>query len=381
LHVNTVTEGLEAVTNREADAFAGSVMQGNFYLSEMRNWDLMISGETDYDNKLHFGVRSDWPLLAGILNKTLDAIPEEDTIAFYRDWVLVDYHQQVNYRILLQILLGAGILLILALLWNRRLANEIQLRKQAEQKVLEGRTRLENSYLELKFLEQQKENLTQMIVHDMRGPLTVMMGALDMAWIYLEPGKENTEECRNLVQTAKAHVKEVSQRVTTLLDVSRLEEGKMPLHPRAGSLLKAAEETVKNHSTLATQQEVSLSVSGEDFSCSFDPDLIHRVYSNLLLNAIKACSKGGRVEVRITTSANRARVEVRDRGCGIEEGDQVKIFEKFSQSGYKAGPARFSASSGVGLAFCKLAILAHGGEIGVESQLGRGSTFWFELPA
>src|SRR5690606_22770173 len=108
-------------------------------------------------------------------------------------------------------------------------------------------------------LEQQKENLTQMIVHDMRGPLTVMMGSLDMAGIHLEPGNENPEECRNLLLTAKTHVKEVSQRVTTLLDVSRLEEGKMPLNPQSGSLLKAGTEAVKHHTALASQQDVSLS--------------------------------------------------------------------------------------------------------------------------
>ncbi len=103
--VGSVKEGLYAVHEGKADAFAGSVMQGNYYLSRYDTLSLVISGETGYVTDMRIGVRSDWPIFVEILNKALAAIPEEEKRALYRRWVLVEHLQRADIQLVLRVVL------------------------------------------------------------------------------------------------------------------------------------------------------------------------------------------------------------------------------------------------------------------------------------
>jgi signal transduction histidine kinase len=103
------------------------------------------------------------------------------------------------------------------------------------------------------------------------------------------------------------------------------------------------------------------------------------VIENLVTNAIKHTPSGGRVEIALRRGDRRMRVEVRDEGRGISAADRSRIFEKFGVLG--GHNERGYHSAGLGLTFCKLAVEAHGGTIGVDAGEPRGSVFWFELPA
>ena len=378
LEVSGSRDGLRAVHEGRADAFAGSVMLGNYSLSRLRNLSLVISGETGYQNEMRIGVRSDWPVLAGILNKALDTVPESDLTAFYRKWVLLEYRHGVDYRLVAKVaLLGIlGVLLFVS--WNRRLAREVRLRTAAEQAATQSRADIESSYQALKALERQKENLTHMIVHDLRNPLTVICGSLEMLRVSLEGCQGKVDECRNVVGMAFGSALEANRIVDTLLDVSRLEEGRMPLAMEDGELHAVAGQAVKGLAELASQSGIAVSLEGDTSPSRFDQELIRRVFANLVSNAIKACSSGARVRIVICRHGATMRAAVSDTGKGIAPCYHEMIFEKFSKAG---DGRRQAASSGIGLAFCRLAVQAHGGRIGVESTLGKGSTFWFELPA
>ena len=108
------------------------------------------------------------------------------------------------------------------------------------------------------------------------------------------------------------------------------------------------------------------------------PGLVTRVIMNVMANALDYSPPGEFVDVQVNPADAHVRVTITDRGPGIPEHVQDRIFEKFAQA--EDGQARSQASSGLGLAFCRLAIEAHGGKIGVESEVGSGATFWFELP-
>jgi len=112
---------------------------------------------------------------------------------------------------------------------------------------------------------------------------------------------------------------------------------------------------------------------------SCDANLITRVIANLLGNAIKFTPSGNRVSISIERTANAVKLRVVDTGRGIPREYYERIFEKFGQ--LETQKQRDVSSTGLGLTFCKLAVEAHGGEIGVESEVGRGSSFWFALPA
>ena len=153
----------------------------------------------------------------------------------------------------------------------------------------------------------------------------------------------------------------------------------MPVYLETACVTEVAREAVAQMSRLAEQKRVGLRCAGEDVVAEVDRGLFERVIKNLLSNAIKACEAGDGIEVRVLEAEGRARVEVEDTGRGIDAEYLEKIFEKFTQSG-KGIDGGVSASSGVGLAFCKLAVQEHGGEIGVRSEPGKGSVFWLEIP-
>ena len=113
-------------------------------------------------------------------------------------------------------------------------------------------------------------------------------------------------------------------------------------------------------------------------SVQCDPSIIRRVLANLIGNAVDFSPEGVPVRVRVETSNGDVRVLVSDEGPGIPAAWHERIFDKFGQ--LQASRSHVKHSSGLGLTFCKLAISAHGGRIGVESEPGQGSTFWFQLP-
>jgi len=172
-------------------------------------------------------------------------------------------------------------------------------------------------------------------------------------------------------------VTRLTEMVSDVLDVSRLEANAMPLKPAEVDLGILAAEAVASlgHSEHATVVQTN---GTGPVRATVDPGLIRRVIANLVGNALKFSPRGGEVRLEIDQTDSHARIRVRDRGRGIPKEYHEKVFEKFGQA---SGEATAVRSSGLGLTFCKLAVEAHGGTIGVESEVGTGSTFWVELPA
>jgi two-component system sensor histidine kinase/response regulator len=160
-----------------------------------------------------------------------------------------------------------------------------------------------------------------------------------------------------------------------MLDISRLEAGEMPLQTRLGDLVQTAKAALESALCVADPKPCSIRDFGPVLAI-YDPDVIHRVIYNLLGNAQKFTPRGGEIQVRVEVRNGMACVAIEDNGRGIPPEHQSRIFEKFAQVNGKAG----HFGTGLGLAFCKLAVRAHGGQVGVESALGKGSTFWFSLP-
>jgi signal transduction histidine kinase len=149
----------------------------------------------------------------------------------------------------------------------------------------------------------------------------------------------------------------------------------MPLQRTPGDLVELARSVQASLSTLAGGRRFQLS-GPASLPATFDPELIQRVLNNLLVNAIKFTPDGADVGLELGYQDHCARVTVTDNGPGIAPEFHHRIFEKFAQV---ASPRRASGL-GLGLAFCRLAVEAHGGRIGVVSEPGKGSRFWFTLP-
>jgi len=232
---------------------------------------------------------------------------------------------------------------------------------------------ISQQFLALKALEEARDHLMQLIVHDLKNPLASIALYLN----FLKEGKAKPEGAS--LEEARRSCRNLMGMIEDLLDISRLEEGKLLLHRSQFDLKEVVEESVKGMALLAAEEDKKLLIQLEErLPLLFaDRDLIYRVLSNLLSNAIRHSFPGSEIRVMASQpSQGFVQVAVIDQGEGIAGEDQGRIFEKFTQvagEGRRSGP-------GLGLTFCKMAIEAHGGRIWVESELGRGSVFSFTLP-
>jgi PAS domain S-box-containing protein len=224
-----------------------------------------------------------------------------------------------------------------------------------------------------KQVESLRASLTRTMVHDLRSPLTVIHGALEA----LDDGFESSRETRDdALRLSRKHTERLLHLVEAILEVQGLSSGTIPLHRRSTDPGALVAEAVRLATPLAETrgQRLIAQVSGQLPWFDVDPTLVGRVLENLIANALKFSSEGSAVTVGAVADAAHVRIEVIDEGPGVENELRPRLFQEFARG---AGPGR---GSGLGLAFCRLAVEAHSGGIGVDSEPGRGARFWFTLP-
>ncbi len=227
---------------------------------------------------------------------------------------------------------------------------------------------------DLKELERLRDNLTHMIVHDMRSPLTGIAGFLDLAL----RNREADDKTSRFLVTARESANMLTEMVTELLDVSRLEAGEMPLEKEECDLREPVSKAIESLGGLVADRDVQAIYPDKPVSVSCDPTIVRRVVANLVANAVKFTPKDGSVRIEVAEQPGSTKIAVTDTGPGIDPEYHGKIFDKFGQVEARQHGKMYS--TGLGLTFCKLAVEAHGGAIGLESEIGKGSTFWFSLP-
>jgi PAS domain S-box-containing protein len=228
---------------------------------------------------------------------------------------------------------------------------------------------------ERKELDVLREDMTAMIYHDLRSPLGNIVSSLDL----MDSILPNDDTLRSMLNIARNSTGRIQRLVNSLLDISRLESGQQIVDQNAIDPLVLIREALRDvePSAAGRHQMLENRATGVLPLIWVDVDMAHRVLINLLENAIKYTPAGGLVEIGAqTTSGTSVKFWVRDNGPGISAADRERIFEKFTRLRGKETPS----GMGVGLAFCRLAVQGHGGQIWVESETGVGTTFWLTLP-
>ena len=230
-------------------------------------------------------------------------------------------------------------------------------------------------YQQLRELEALRDNLTHMVVHDLRAPIATIMVALHLI---RDHGDRLSHEkvCETIARACKSG-KDVTELITSVLDVSRLESNSMPLRLTEGDVATVLTGCVQSMGIADRTQRIVCDLPDAPLRCKFDQHLIRRVVNNLLHNAIKHTPPNGIITIAGSRRNGTVRTVVSDTGPGIPKSYHARIFEKFGQVEEQQGHT--IPSTGLGLTFCRLAVEAHGGHIGVESEPGAGSAFWFEL--
>jgi two-component system sensor histidine kinase/response regulator len=234
---------------------------------------------------------------------------------------------------------------------------------------------LEKTIDELRRADELQESLVHMIVHDLRSPLTGIMSSLQIMEMSRAP--EDSQDLEDLGR-AIGSVRAMSRMIDTLLDLAKMEAGELRLDAKNVALSDIVAEAVRVLGRLLSEHVIETRADAGAVEVWGDASLLTRTVENLLGNAVKFTPAGGKIVVRTSSDGKHGRLEVSDTGIGVPKEFHTKIFEKFGQ--VEARHSRARSSTGLGLAFCKLVADAHGGTIGVESDLGRGSTFWMELP-
>ena len=243
---------------------------------------------------------------------------------------------------------------------------------------LEGKNRqLQENYDQLRKLEELRDNLTHMIVHDMRSPLMGITGHLES--LEKDAGKKLNSSELAILRDARSSGLVVAGMVNSLQDVNRLELGQMRLNVTTSDMEVLIQNALNSLGSLTKQVSPLYQKQSLPVIVNCDAHLVTRVIANLVGNAIKFTPEGSKVAISVERHGKGAKLCVADTGSGIPAKYHEKIFDKFWQVETRQQGKVYS--TGLGLTFCKLAVEAHGGEIGVESEVGKGSTFWFTLPA
>jgi two-component system sensor histidine kinase/response regulator len=237
---------------------------------------------------------------------------------------------------------------------------------------------LAESYRRLRALESLKDDLTRMVVHDLKSPLTGMLGSLEMV-LDGDAGPLTADQLR-LLGDASERGGDLLRMVDNLLDLSRLEESQVRLQLReldAGRLLREVGgawtvRAEREGARLAAEAAAGLTVRA-------DEGMVRRVLGNLIGNALRHGGPGVSIRLSAVAAEGGVKFTVADDGVGIAEADHEAIFRKYGRREDADGGAP-AGGSGLGLTFCKLAVEAHGGRIWVQSRAGEGAAFHFLLP-
>ena len=252
--------------------------------------------------------------------------------------------------------------------------------KTLHDEVEQTRLELEAKNRELIQVEELKEKLTQMVVHDLKNPLTGMVGNLQL--LELQGPGISAESFREILARTQEGARQLMVLIKNILDVARMEEKKLVLHRQPLKPESLLADCIRQSEGLSKKVGVELlvKVEGAPGAVDADAELTGRILANLVTNALKHTPPGGKVEVGATDLGDQVRFWVEDTGDGIPSEILPRVFDKFVMGPSGSDPGAGGYGTGLGLTFCKMAVEAHGGSIRVESQSGKGSTFSFTLP-
>lgn len=233
-------------------------------------------------------------------------------------------------------------------------------------------------YQAVQTANQEKSKFVSVVTHELRIPMTSIKGYADL----LRSGVVGplNEDQVSFINIIRNNVERMNALVSDLSDISRIETGRLKLNSQSVSLVEYLEETLLNLRAKIEEKQQSLDVEVADGTPKVyaDANRVVQILTNLVTNAWKYTPEGGKIQIHVYPQDEMVRVDVRDTGIGISEQDQAQLFTQFFRS--EDPDVREQQGWGLGLNVTRRLVELMRGEIGVQSKLGEGSTFWFQLP-
>ncbi len=248
------------------------------------------------------------------------------------------------------------------------------------QKVIGASVLLHDITLE-KNLAQMKDDFTNMIIHELRAPLTAIKGASQL--MTTSPESLDKSEQAKLMGIIHEQSSKLLELVATLLDAAKLESGRFNIKKEPHDLRKVIEQSIAVFLPEAESKHIDIVFQAEEDlpPVAFDSIQLGQVMNNLLSNSIKFTPGMGKIIVSIKNQENFVLVSVKDNGVGIPKEKQEKLFSKFYQAQHAKMDLKYiTAGTGLGLYIVKGIVEAHGGNVYLESEVGKGTTISFTIP-
>jgi two-component system sensor histidine kinase EvgS len=372
---DTLQQALLAVSNGRAQAFVGNIASSTYWIRKLNLTNLKVAAPVSQETQeLHFAVRDDWPELINILNKGLASISREEENDIRKRWINIEYKPGIAPRVVWRYLLPiAGValaILLVILAWNYRLKREIQKRIEIDKKLSEANKGL-------KKLDQLKSMFIASMSHELRTPLNSIIG---FTGIILQgmtgPLNDKQQDHLRRVYNSAKHLLAL---ITDVIDISKIEAGRIDVFPEDVILSEIVDEAVINIEPQLKAKNLELKISvPNDLQMHTDRKRLLQCIINYLSNAVKFTEVGS-ITISARKCDDKVEILVADTGIGISQPDQSKLFEAFerldSHLRVKAG------GTGLGLYLTrKLAAEILDGEILVRSRQGQGSTFGLLVP-
>ena len=262
---------------------------------------------------------------------------------------------------------------------------EVELQDHADQldrlnrQLVRQQQELREINLQLEAASRHKSQFLANMSHELRTPLNSIIGFADIL-LDESVGELAPEERKEFLGNILNSGRHLLRLINDILDLSKIEAGRMELHPELFALTEIVDSTLNTIKPLANQKQIAVEVATDPTLTRLvaDPGKVKQVLFNLMSNAIKFTPEKGRVGLRVSRGSGEACFAVWDTGIGIKLEDQALLFEEFQQ--VESTAAKQYEGTGLGLALARKFVELHGGRIWVESEFGKGSTFAFALP-
>ncbi|MCG2579915.1 MAG: transporter substrate-binding domain-containing protein [Marinobacter sp.] len=393
--MDSVEEGLLSLSNGDLDVMVTHIPAVSYTVARLGLSNLRITSITPYQYELSLAVSKDRPELQRILNKALGSLDAAETEAIYNRWIHLDIEQETDYTVVRRVVGIALVVVLIFLYWNRKLSREVDERIRSENALRRSEDELRAAKLEAERLAREAEaaSLTKSeflanMSHEIRTPMNAVIGYSDL----LSDSVTDPQQ-RNYLDAIRAGSRSLLMLINDILDLSRIEAGKMRLDYSAVSVRRLLDDVRHIFDLRAREQGITLEVSVDSKMPSammLDETRLRQVLFNLVGNAIKFTHEGG-VTVRATAKSvagqkpdddgrklYRLEVTVRDTGIGIPADQLERIFDAFEQQ--EGQNSRRYGGTGLGLAISRKLARMMGGELTVESEPEQGSTFTVTLP-
>ncbi|HEX5657897.1 MAG TPA: hybrid sensor histidine kinase/response regulator, partial [Polyangiales bacterium] len=227
-------------------------------------------------------------------------------------------------------------------------------------------------------VQQQKDELIEVIVHDLKNPLAAIAANAE----FLTMARELNEDFRDCSNSIASAAENMLRMVHNMLDVSRAEDASLVMHPENIDLGALVHETCSLMTRRAEEKRVTLvgEAASKNLIVRADRDLLRRTLENLIDNAVRYTPNGSRVTMSAVAQESEIAITVADEGPGVPPAQRERIFEKYAQLDRSEDRAQKRFGRGIGLAFVKLAVVSHGGRIWVDENHPRGSRFELRFP-